>query len=199
MTYLVFLFCFLPPQSVGRQWSLSNELLRATKGARKLFLVSNISLTVQRGFCRIFSHSIVATKSFFFFKTQTVNPLRVWQLLRLSLREGLNGGTSITLNTSLFWLCNMKQLNFRHFNTNGKKFFETLNFFQEEDAKNGSKKANIVLFSISTSFRPFYDKSGLFQKISEGHRRFPKTAEDFRRLTGIEEVRTLRTFNSISF
>ena len=46
MTYLVFLFCFLPPQSVGRQWSLSNELLRATKGARKLFLVSNISLTV---------------------------------------------------------------------------------------------------------------------------------------------------------
>ena len=93
----------------------------------------------------------------------------------------------------------MKQLNFRHFNTNGKKFFETLNFFQEEDAKNGSKKANIVLFSISTSFRPFYDKSGLFQKISEGHRRFPKTAEDFRRVTGIEEARTLRTFNSISF
>ena len=98
----------------------------------------------------------------------------------------------------------MKQLNFRHFNTNNKKFFETLNFFQE-DAKNGSKKANIVLFSISTSFRPFYDKSGLFQ-ISEGHRRFPKTAEDFRRLTNrgdstiVEDVlRTLQTFNSISF
>ena len=99
----------------------------------------------------------------------------------------------------------MKQLNFRHFNTNNKKFFETLNFFQE-DAKNGSKKANIVLFSISTSFRPFYGKSGLFQKISEGHRRFPKTAEDFRRLTNrgdstiAEDVlRTLQTFNSISF
>ena len=121
---------------------------------------------------------------YFFVKTQTVNPLLVWQLLRRFLREGLNGGTSITLDTSLFWLCNMKQLNFRHFNTNSKKFFETAIFFQEEEAKNGSKKANIVLFSISTSFRPFYDKSGLFQKISEGHLRFPKTAEDFRRLTG---------------
>ena len=76
----------------------------------------------------------------------------------------------------------MKQLNFRHFNSNNKKFFETVNFCQEEDAKNSSKKANIVLFSISTSFRPFYDKSGLFH-ISEGHQQFPKTAEDFRRLT----------------
>ena len=46
MTYLVFLFCFLLPQSVGRQWSLSNELLRATKEARKLFLVNGTPLTV---------------------------------------------------------------------------------------------------------------------------------------------------------
>ena len=35
--------------------------------------------------------------------------------------------------------------------------------------------------SISRSFRPFYDN--LFQKISKGCRRFPKTVEDFRRLT----------------
>ena len=89
------------------------------------------------------------------------------------------GVTSITQNTSLFWLRNMKHLNFRHFNTNSQKFFETVNFFQEKDAKNGCKKANIVSFSISKSFGPFYDKSGLFQKISEGHRRFPKTVEDF--------------------
>ena len=27
---------------------------------------------------------------------------------------------------------NMKQLNFRHFNTNSKKFFETVHFFQKE-------------------------------------------------------------------
>ena len=120
---------------------------------------------------------------FFFVITQTVNPLLVWQLLRLPLREGPNGGTSITQNTSLFWLRNMKHLNFRHFNTNSQKFFETVNFFQEKDAKNGCKKANIVSFSISKSFGPFYDKSGLFQKISEGHRRFPKTVEDFWKLT----------------
>ena len=136
---------------------------------------------------------------FFFVITETVNPLLVWQLLRLPLREGPNGGTSITQNTSL---C----LNFRHFNTNSQKFFETVNFFQEKDAKNGCKKANIVSFSISKSFGPFYDKSGLFQKISEGHRWFPKTVEDFWKLTNrrgstiAEDVeRTLRTFNSISF
>ena len=29
----------------------------------------------------------------------------------------------------IFWLCNTKQLNFRHFNTNSKKF--TVNFFLE--------------------------------------------------------------------
>ena len=39
--------------------------------------------------------------------------------------------------------------------------------------------ANIILFSISRSFRPFYYNSGLFQKISEGYRRFPKTVKDF--------------------
>ena len=32
----------------------------------------------------------------------------------------------------IFWLCNMKQLNFWHFNTNSKKFFETVFFFQKE-------------------------------------------------------------------
>ena len=91
--------------------------------------------------------------------------------------------TSITLNTSFFnWLCNTKHLNFRHFNTNSKKFFKTVYFFPE-GSKNGSKKANIILFSISRSFRPFYDNSGLFQKISEGYRRFPKSVKDFRSLT----------------
>ena len=39
----------------------------------------------------------------------------------------------------------MKQLNFTHFNTNSKKFFKTVSFFQKE--ANGSKKANIILFS----------------------------------------------------
>ena len=82
----------------------------------------------------------------------------------------------------IFWLCNMKQLNFRHFNTNSKKFFETVSYFPERN-RNGSKKANIILFSISRSFWPFYDNAGLFHKISEGYWRFPKTVEEFRRLT----------------
>ena len=110
-----------------------------------------------------------------------------------SFLEGLNRGTSITLKNFIFCLCNMKQLtwpgygllrwlNFRHFNSNSKKFFETVNFFPER-SKNGSKRANIIFLGISRSFRPFYDNSGLFQKISEGYRRFPKTIEDFRRLT----------------
>ena len=51
----------------------------------------------------------------------------------------------------IFWLCNMKQLNFRHFNTNSKKFFEKSKFFAER-SKNGSTKANIILFSISKEF-----------------------------------------------
>ena len=76
----------------------------------------------------------------------------------------------------IFWLCNMEQLNFRHFNTNSKIFSETVIFFPQR-RKNGSKKANIILFSISRSFRPFYDNSGLFQEISEDYQRFPKTVE----------------------
>ena len=70
----------------------------------------------------------------------------------------------------------MKKLKFRHLNTDSKKFFETVFFFPER-GKNGSKKAIIILFSKLRSFRPFYDKSRLFQKISKGYRRFPKTVK----------------------
>ena len=38
-----------------------------------------------------------------------------------------------------FGLCNMKQLNFGHFNTSSKKFFETVNFFHKE-AKTAPKR-----------------------------------------------------------
>ena len=73
--------------------------------------------------------------------------------------------TSITLNTSFF----------KTVNTNSRKIFETVIFFPER-SKNSSKKANIILFNISRSFRPFYDN--VFQKTSEGYRRFPKTNEE---------------------
>ena len=49
----------------------------------------------------------------------------------------------------------MKQLNYRHFTTNSKKFFEKEIF--PERSKNGSKKASVILSSISRSFRPFYE------------------------------------------
>ena len=55
----------------------------------------------------------------------------------------------------IFWLCNMKQ------------------FFPER-SKNGSKKVNIILFSISRSFWPFYGNSIYF-------RRFPQATEDSQR------------------
>ena len=63
----------------------------------------------------------------------------------------------------IFWLCNMKQLNFRHVNTNSKKFFETVNFFHKE-----AKTAPKELISF---------------QISEGYRGLPKIVKDFRRLT----------------
>ena len=37
-------------------------------------------------------------------------------------KEGLNGGTLITLQHLIFGLCNMKELNFKRFHTNSKKF-----------------------------------------------------------------------------
>ena len=50
----------------------------------------------------------------------------------LVLYEGLNGGTSITLNTYFFWLYNIKQLIFSHLNTNIKKFVVTLFFSHKQ-------------------------------------------------------------------
>ena len=47
-------------------------------------------------------------------------------------KEGLNRGYLDNAKNFIFWLCSMKQLNFRHFNTNSKKFFETVHFFQKE-------------------------------------------------------------------
>ena len=59
----------------------------------------------------------------------------------LELLPGMNGGTYVD-NTKhfIFWLCNIKQLNFRHFNTNGKKCSVTVNFIQKE-TKTAPKRA----------------------------------------------------------
>ena len=53
--------------------------------------------------------------------------------------EGQNGGYLDNTKHFIVWLCNMKQLNFRHFNTNSEKFFVTGIFFQKE-AKSAPKR-----------------------------------------------------------
>ena len=73
----------------------------------------------------------------------------------------------------IFWLCNIKQLNFRHFNTNSKKIFCNSKFYQEGN-KNGSKQGNVILLSISRSFRPLSDDFRSFRKISEDVRKLLK-------------------------
>ena len=73
----------------------------------------------------------------------------------------------------IIWLCHMKQLNFRHFNTGIKNVWNS-NFLTER-SKNGSKKANIILFSISRTFLNFLRQ---FRIISENFRSLPKIYED---------------------
>ena len=117
----------------------------------------------------------------------SLNPLSIdlWTSLQ-RLKRGSEWGYLNNTRHFIFWFCQMKQLNFMHLNTNSKKFFEIVIFFQKE-TKKGSKKTSNILFSISGSFRPFYNTSGLFQKISEGYRRFPKTNVDVRWLPKMSE------------
>ena len=96
-----------------------------------------------------------------------------------SLQGGSKWGYLDNTKLFTFWICKIKQLNLRHFNTNSNNILWNSKFFPER-SKNGCKKADIILFSISRSFRPFCEN--LFQ-ISQGYRRFSKTVEDFLRLT----------------
>ena len=69
----------------------------------------------------------------------------------------------------------MKQLNFRHFNTNSKQSFETVIFFQKE-AKTAQKRP--ILFCLV-----YQGVFGHFTTIPDYFRRFPKATDDSRRLT----------------
>ena len=91
--------------------------------------------------------------------------------------EGLNGGGGYLDNSKhfIFWLCNMKQLNFRHFNTNSNKFFDTVIFFQKE-AKTAQKRP--IIFSLVHQ-----GVFGHFTTIPDFFGRFPKATDDSRRLT----------------
>ena len=79
----------------------------------------------------------------------------------------------------IFWLCNMEQLNFRHFNTNSKIFFETVIFFHKE-AKAAPKGP--ILFCLV-----YQGVFGHFTTIPDYFRRSPKTTNDSRRLSKISE------------
>ena len=126
---------------------------------------------------------------FFYFKTNKSDSAFIHTWCYSSCRrqdtlkkEGLNGGTSLTL---IFWLCNLKQLNFRRFLKhlfNSKKIHCNIKFFFQEE-KNRGQKSQIILFSISGNF-------GHFPTIPDYFRRFPKTTEDVRRLEKISEDKT---------
>ena len=79
----------------------------------------------------------------------------------------------------IFWLCNMKQLNFRHCNNESKKFFETVNFFQKEE-KTASKRP--ISFCLV-----YQGVSGHFTTIPDYFRRFLKAIDDSRILSKISE------------
>ena len=76
----------------------------------------------------------------------------------------------------IFWLCNMKQLNFRHFNNESKKFFEIVIFFFQKEEKTASKRP--VLFCLV-----YQGVSGHFTTILDYFRRFPKATDDSRILS----------------
>ena len=68
----------------------------------------------------------------------------------------------------------MKQLNFKHFNINSKKFTVTVNFSQK-DTKTAPKRP--ILFCLV-----YQEVFSHFATIPDHFGRFPKTTEDFRRL-----------------
>ena len=88
------------------------------------------------------------------------------------------GGCLNNSNTSFFWLCNMKLLNFTHLTLAVKNSLK-LSIFSRKKQKRVAKRP-ILFCLVSRSFRLFYNN--LFQ-ISEDYRRFRKTVECFRRLT----------------
>ena len=76
----------------------------------------------------------------------------------------------------------MKQLNFRHFNTNRKKITVTVNFSQKE-TKTAPKRPILfclVYQEIFSHFPTIPDHFRRLTKIPEDCRRCPKTTEDFR-------------------
>ena len=85
---------------------------------------------------------------------------------RRFLRGSENGYLDNTKHF-IFWLCNMKQLNSTHFNSNSIKFFGTVIFSRKKQKRLQKGQYHFVQY-IKDS-RPCYDNSGLFKTISEGY------------------------------
>ena len=104
--------------------------------------------------------------------------------------HGLNGGTSVTLNT-FFWLSNLKQLNFRHFDTNSEKLNVAVNFFKQE-TKKAPKRPIFYFEQYTKEFSAIFEQFPIISedlprppKIAEEGWRFSKTTKDVRRPPGM--------------
>ena len=142
---------------------------------------------------------ITPPQSFFFYAHHGFLPsvkksviLSTAEQFLINSQEADKEGTSITLNTSVFSLCNMKQLNFRHFNTNSKKFFETVIFFSKE-AKTAPNRPTLIclvyqgVFGHFTTIPDYFRRSPKATDDSEDCRRFRKTNEEVRPLPKMSE------------
>ena len=74
----------------------------------------------------------------------------------------------------IFWICNIKQLNFSHFNTNSK-------FFPKRKQKR-LQKMSILFCLVYQRVFGHIRQFPIIQKISKEYRRFTNSAEDFRRV-----------------
>ena len=94
----------------------------------------------------------------------------------------------------IFGVCSIKQLNFKHFNTNSKKFTVTVNFIRKE-TKTAPKRPKLFCLVYQEVFGhlpTIPDHIGRFPKTTEDSRRLPKILEDYRRcLETTEDVRRL--------
>ena len=103
---------------------------------------------------------------------QPIERLKGTTIERQSEYRGSEWGHLDKTKRLIFWLCNIKQLNFRHFKTDRKKFTVTINFSLKE-TKMASKRP--IFFCLV-----YQEIFSHFPTIPNHLGRFPKTTEDFR-------------------
>ena len=148
---------------------------------------------MEIGDVRIIAICVKCYKKYPFFENETfdqsTNLSGKYQKLRfasvtyfqfsIKLYRGSEWGHLDNTKHLIFWLCNMKQLNFKHFNINSKKLTVTVNFSQK-DTKTAPKRP--ILFCLV-----YQEVFSHFATIPDHFGRFPKTAEDYRRCLHITE------------